>query len=58
MVPKAQNLRHFLLGSENFWRLRLGIGHPKTIETPIKNVSDFVLSEPSGEEKKKHRFRY
>ncbi|OUT98012.1 MAG: aminoacyl-tRNA hydrolase [Betaproteobacteria bacterium TMED41] len=40
------------LGSENFWRLRLGIGHPKTIETPIKNVSDFVLSEPSGEEKK------
>ncbi len=39
------------LGTNCFWRLRLGIGHPKTIETPIKNVSDFVLSMPSDEDR-------
>jgi len=35
------------LGSDSFWRIRIGIGHPRTIDTPIKKVSDFVLSEPS-----------
>ncbi len=40
------------LGSSDFWRLRIGIGHPKTLETPNKNVSDFVLSKPSSENRK------
>ncbi len=39
------------LGADDFWRLRLGIGHPRTIESPIKNVSDFVLSKPSDVDK-------
>ena len=39
------------LGTDDFWRLRLGIGHPKTIESHIKDVSDFVLSKPSVTDK-------
>jgi PTH1 family peptidyl-tRNA hydrolase len=39
------------LGADAFWRLRLGIGHPRTIKTPIKNVPDFVLSRPSEEDR-------
>ena len=38
------------LGSDSFWRIRIGIGHPRTIDTPIKKVSDFVLSEPSAKD--------
>jgi PTH1 family peptidyl-tRNA hydrolase len=39
------------LGTDGFWRLRLGIGHPRTIASPITNVSDFVLSKPPQEER-------
>ncbi|OUW06204.1 MAG: aminoacyl-tRNA hydrolase [Betaproteobacteria bacterium TMED156] len=41
------------LQSSNFWRLRIGIGHPRTTETKIKNVSNFVLSKPTSNEKEK-----
>ncbi len=34
-------------GSADFWRLRLGIGHPRTLELR-QEVADFVLHPPSG----------
>jgi len=39
------------LGVGDFWRLRLGIGHPRTAESHIKDVSDYVLSKPSESDK-------
>lgn len=36
------------LGTPNFWRLRLGIGHPRTLGL-AQQVFDFVLSAPSAE---------
>jgi PTH1 family peptidyl-tRNA hydrolase len=36
------------LGSPNFWRLRLGIGHPRTLAL-TQQVIDFVLHRPSRE---------
>ena len=36
------------LGTPNFWRLRLGIGHPRTLGL-AQQVADFVLSSPSAE---------
>ena len=36
------------LGTPNFWRLRLGIGHPRTLGL-AQQVFDFVLSSPSAE---------
>ena len=36
------------LGSAEFWRLRLGIGHPRTLEL-TQQVVDFVLHRPSRE---------
>ncbi|CAN5364730.1 aminoacyl-tRNA hydrolase [soil metagenome] len=33
-------------GGPGFWRLRLGIGHPRTLEL-AQNVADFVLHKPS-----------
>ncbi len=36
------------LGSTQFWRLRLGIGHPRTLELE-QAVIDFVLHRPSRE---------
>ena len=36
------------LGTPDFWRLRLGIGHPRTLGL-AQQVFDFVLSAPSSE---------
>ncbi len=36
------------LGTPNFWRLRLGTGHPRTLGL-AQQVFDFVLSAPSAE---------
>jgi PTH1 family peptidyl-tRNA hydrolase len=38
------------LGSNEFWRLRLGIGHPRTIEASEQEVADYVLHPPRAEE--------
>lgn len=38
------------LGSADFWRLRLGIGHPRTLELN-QEVVDFVLHPPRREER-------
>lgn len=39
------------LGTKDFWRLRLGIDHPRQ-HNPEQNVSDYVLSKPSSTQKK------
>ncbi len=39
-----------MLGTQNFWRLRIGIGHPKSLGLS-QNVSNFVLSSPKKEDK-------
>lgn len=39
------------LGTPDFWRLRLGIGHPRTLELQ-QPVADFVLHRPRAEEQK------
>ncbi|MDO5530718.1 aminoacyl-tRNA hydrolase [Sutterella sp.] len=36
-------------GTPNFWRLRLGIGHPRTLGL-AQQVFDFVLSSPNAEQ--------
>lgn len=38
-----------VLGSPNFWRLRLGIGHPRSLNL-AQEVADFVLHPPRREE--------
>jgi PTH1 family peptidyl-tRNA hydrolase len=42
------------LGTPDFYRLRLGIGHPRTLNLPMA-VADFVLARPSGEDFNKIR---
>ena len=37
------------LGSADFWRLRIGIGHPRTLELN-QEVADFVLHRPTREQ--------
>jgi peptidyl-tRNA hydrolase, PTH1 family len=37
------------LGSPNFWRLRLGIGHPRSLGL-TQEVADFVLHQPRRED--------
>lgn len=37
------------LGSANFWRLRLGIGHPRSLKL-AQEVADFVLHPPRRED--------
>ena len=39
------------IGSLNFWRLRFGIGHPRTLELQ-QQVADFVLHQPSKDHRK------
>lgn len=39
------------IGSLNFWRLRFGIGHPRTLELE-QQVADFVLHPPSKDHRK------
>ena len=38
------------LGSSDFWRLRLGIGHPRDSELAQQDVVDYVLKPPRPEE--------
>ncbi|MDR0247690.1 MAG: aminoacyl-tRNA hydrolase [Burkholderiales bacterium] len=38
------------LGSAAFWRLRLGIGHPRDSEVPQQAPADYVLKPPRAEE--------
>jgi PTH1 family peptidyl-tRNA hydrolase len=37
------------MGSQDFWRLRLGIGHPRT-DNPKMAVIDYVLQRPGNDE--------
>ena len=39
------------LGSADFWRLRLGIGHPRDSALPEQDVVDYVLRPPLPEER-------
>ncbi|TAG80277.1 MAG: aminoacyl-tRNA hydrolase [Betaproteobacteria bacterium] len=41
---------HAKLGSPNYWRLRIGIGHPRDSSSPQKPVADWVLERPRREE--------
>jgi len=36
------------LGSAEFWRLRIGIGHPRNSEFPDREVVDYVLKPPEA----------
>jgi PTH1 family peptidyl-tRNA hydrolase len=38
------------LGSPDFWRLRIGIGHPRNVAASEQEVADFVLHPPRKEE--------
>lgn len=40
------------LGTGDFWRVRLGIGHPRDSEFPQQPVVDYVLRPPRAEERK------
>jgi peptidyl-tRNA hydrolase, PTH1 family len=39
------------LGTPGFWRLRLGIGHPRDSAIPQQDVADYVLAPPSRDER-------
>ena len=39
------------LGSADFWRLRVGIGHPRDSELSQQDVVDYVLKPPRAEER-------
>lgn len=39
------------LGSAEFWRLRLGIGHPRDSALPEHEVVDYVLKPPDGDDR-------
>jgi len=39
------------LGSAEFWRLRIGIGHPRDSELAQQDVVDYVLKPPRAEER-------
>ena len=39
------------LGTSDFWRLRIGIGHPRDIAASEQEVADFVLHAPRKDEK-------
>ena len=39
------------LGTADFWRLRLGIGHPRDSEVPQQQVVDYVLKPPRRDER-------
>ena len=40
------------LGTGDFWRIRLGIGHPRDSEFPQQPVVDYVLRAPRSDERK------
>jgi len=39
------------LGTQDFWRLRIGIGHPRDSAIPQQDVADYVLSPPARAER-------
>ncbi|MBU6483669.1 MAG: aminoacyl-tRNA hydrolase [Betaproteobacteria bacterium] len=39
------------LGTADFWRLRLGIGHPRESQAPEREVVDYVLKPPAAEDR-------
>jgi peptidyl-tRNA hydrolase, PTH1 family len=39
------------LGTSDFWRLRLGIGHPRDSAIPQQQVVDYVLKPPHADER-------
>ena len=39
------------LGTPEFWRLRIGIGHPRDSAIPQQDVADYVLGPPRSEER-------
>ena len=39
------------LGTPNFWRLRIGIGHPRDSAIPQQDVADYVLAPPLVDER-------
>ena len=39
------------LGTADFWRLRLGIGHPRDSEVPQQQVVDYVLKPPRRDQR-------
>lgn len=40
------------LAAADFWRLRLGIGHPRDSDTPQQPVVDYVLKPPRADERR------
>jgi len=38
------------IGTQDFWRLRIGIGHPRDVAASEQEVADFVLHAPRKEE--------
>jgi PTH1 family peptidyl-tRNA hydrolase len=38
------------LGTPNFWRMRIGIGHPRDVAATEQEVADFVLHAPRRDE--------
>lgn len=41
-----------VLGTKDFWRLRIGIGHPRDLAASEQEVVDYVLHPPRAEERK------
>ena len=41
-----------VLGTQDFWRLRIGIGHPRDLAASEQEVVDYVLHAPRAEERK------
>ena len=39
------------LGTDKFWRLRIGIDHPRNSSTPLQPVADYVLKPPKQAER-------
>ena len=39
-----------VLGTPDFWRLRIGIGHPRDSSIAQQDVADYVLAPPSADE--------
>ena len=45
------------LGTTDFWRLRLGIGHPRDSAIPQQQVVDYVLKPPRADERRRSKRR-
>ena len=41
-----------VLGTRDFWRLRIGIGHPRELGATEQDVVDYVLHPPRAEERR------